>query len=62
MGPICDVLRSNGFDLLVKDINVNIRNAINHGGVVFKVVDGGSHVIEFIFNERSIRGTTYKRI
>jgi len=34
--PICEILKSNGFDLLVADVNVNIRNAINHGGIIFK--------------------------
>ena len=38
--------------MLVKEVNVNIRNAINHGGVVFKVADGGSPVIEFISSEK----------
>ncbi len=33
---ICEILKSNGFDLLVTDVNVNIRNAINHGGIIFK--------------------------
>lgn len=52
LGPICEVLEKNGFDSLVKDVNKNIRNAINHGGVVFKVVKG-MHVIEFIYNEKN---------
>lgn len=50
LNPICEALKSNGFDLLVKDVNVNIRNAINHGGVVFKV-KAGINIIEFIYNE-----------
>ncbi|MFT4106110.1 MAG: SEC-C metal-binding domain-containing protein [Lacrimispora sp.] len=48
LAPICEALQRNGFDLLVKDVNVNIRNAINHGGVIFK--ENGK-VIEFLYNE-----------
>lgn len=52
LGPICDALERNGFNLLVKHVNKNIRNAINHGGVVFKVAEKGVNIIEFIYNER----------
>lgn len=36
LNPLCEILKSNGFDILVSDVNVNIRNAINHGGIIFK--------------------------
>jgi hypothetical protein len=36
LNPLCEILKSNGFDMLVSDVNVNIRNAINHGGIIFK--------------------------
>lgn len=36
LNPICEILKSNGFDMLVSDVNINIRNAINHGGIIFK--------------------------
>lgn len=45
---ICEILKSNGFDLLVADVNVNIRNAINHGGIIFK--DNGE-IIDFQYTE-----------
>ena len=34
--PICDLLISNGFEEVVKHIDIDIRNAINHGGILFK--------------------------
>lgn len=46
LDPLCTILRNNDFELLVRDVNVDVRNAINHGGVVYKIVDGGP-VIEF---------------
>lgn len=46
LSPLCTVLKNNDFELLVRDVDVDVRNAINHGGVVYKIVDGGP-VIEF---------------
>ncbi|MBS4222401.1 SEC-C metal-binding domain-containing protein [Lederbergia citrea] len=46
LNPLCTILKNNNFELLVRDVNVDVRNAINHGGVVYKIVDGGP-VIEF---------------
>lgn len=48
LNPICEILKSNGFDILVLDVNVNIRNAINHGGIIFKE-NGG--IIDFQYTE-----------
>ena len=48
LNPLCDVMDKNGFSLLTADIDINIRNAINHGGIVFKE-DGKE--IEFHYNE-----------
>lgn len=48
MKPLCDVVNKNGFLILTTDININIRNAINHGGVIFKE-DGKE--IDFHYNE-----------
>lgn len=45
---ICEILKSNGFDLLVADVNVNIRNAINHGGIILK--DNGK-IMDFQYTE-----------
>ena len=52
LGPICETLQSKNFNILVKDIDINIRNAINHGGVVFKVAEGSTNIIEFIYDEK----------
>jgi hypothetical protein len=46
LSPICEALQSNGFELLVRDVNVNVRNAINHGGVIFK---NSGQEIDFLF-------------
>jgi len=48
LNPLCEILKSNGFDILVSDVNVNIRNAINHGGIIFKE-NGG--IIDFQYTE-----------
>ena len=42
--PLCDILNKNGYDKLVANININIRNAINHGGIIFSE-DG--RILEF---------------
>ncbi len=34
--PICEVLSSNGFEKLVQYVDIDIRNAINHGNVVLR--------------------------
>ena len=34
LDPICNILKNNKFCLLVQDVNIDIRNAINHGGVL----------------------------
>lgn len=46
LNSLCDILQKNEFELLVQDVKVDVRNAINHGGVFFKIVNG-SPVIEF---------------
>lgn len=48
--PLCEILTNNSFELLVKDIDVNIRNAINHGGVIFKE---SGNIIEFLYTEKN---------
>src|SRR5699024_12470217 len=42
LSPLCTVLKNNDFELLVRDVDVDVRHAINHGGVVYKIVDGRS--------------------
>lgn len=53
LNPICEVLKSNNFGTLVSGINVNIRNAINHGGVIFKE-NGRTIDFQYIENRQSI--------
>lgn len=36
LGQLVNVLNSHGFNNLTKDVNVNIRNAINHGKIIIK--------------------------
>ncbi|MDD4760863.1 MAG: SEC-C metal-binding domain-containing protein [Bacteroidaceae bacterium] len=48
LNPLCEILKSNGFDSLISDVNINVRNAINHGGVIFK--ENGQK-IEFHYTE-----------
>lgn len=47
---ILDVLASNGFEFLTTDISVNIRNAINHGGIVIRRGSIG-YEIHFTYTE-----------
>lgn len=47
---MCEILKKNGFDLIVKDINVNIRNAINHGGVLLTNHD---RELNFYYREKN---------
>lgn len=46
--PLCGILVKTGFDALTDAVNINIRNAINHGGIIFKE-DG--QVIDFHYTE-----------
>lgn len=46
--PLCEILVKTGFDALTDAVNINIRNAINHGGIIFKE-DG--QVIDFHYTE-----------
>lgn len=48
LSPLCEILNKNGFDALTGEVNINIRNAINHGGIVFKE-DG--QIIDFHYTE-----------
>lgn len=46
--PLCEILVKAGFNALTAVVNINIRNAINHGGIIFKE-DG--RVIDFHYTE-----------
>ena len=35
LGQLCQVMEQNGLSKLVENVDVEVRNAINHGGVVF---------------------------
>ena len=58
LNPICEILKSNGFELLVGDVNISIRNAINHGGIIFK--ENGNQ-IDFQYTEKGKSVVTSKR-
>lgn len=51
LSPICEALRSNGFNSMVDAVDINIRNAINHGGVFFK--NDGNKTICFRYKENN---------
>lgn len=48
--PLCEILEKNGFKSLTEHVDINVRNAINHGGIVFKE-DG--QLIDFRYTERN---------
>lgn len=48
LNSFCEILKNNDFDLIVKDVDVNIRNAINHGGVL--ITNNGT-VLNFYYME-----------
>ena len=46
---LCEILNKNDYNALTKSVDINIRNAINHGGVIFHM-DGAE--INFHYNEQ----------
>lgn len=46
LGPLNDLLNKYGFSTLTKDVDIDIRNAINHGGVL---IDSGEKKIQFSY-------------
>lgn len=56
LNPLCEILNKNGFDKLTESVNINIRNAINHGGIVFEE-DGQKIVFHYTENIRSVSST-----
>lgn len=56
LNPLCEILNKNGFNELTDTVNINIRNAINHGGIVFKE-DGQKIDFHYIENRRSVSNT-----
>jgi len=56
--PICEVLISNGFEKLVQYVDVDIRNAINHGNVVLR--DNGRDINFTYSKNRIVESKTLK--
>lgn len=52
LNPLCDMLNKKGFSELTKSVNINIRNAINHGGIVFEE-DGQRIVFHYTENRKN---------
>ena len=48
LDPLCKLMEKNGFDLLTADIDIDIRNAINHGGVILQ--EDGKKIV-FVYNK-----------
>lgn len=49
LNPLCEILKNSGFNKAVEYVDIDIRNSINHGGVVF-LEDGNE--IEFRYNKQ----------
>lgn len=52
LNPLCDVLRKNGFEVIQNKIDVDIRNAINHGGVFFR--ENGREIVFHYIKEGKV--------
>ena len=52
LNTLCDVMKKNNFEMLISKIDVNIRNAINHGTVYF-VEDGKTINFNYNLNHKS---------
>lgn len=48
LNPLCTLMEKSGLNLLTADINIDIRNAINHGGIILQ--EDGQR-ITFIYNK-----------
>lgn len=65
LNPLCDILRKSGFEKLQNGIDVDIRNAINHGGVVF--LEGGRQIVFYyskdrIFSEKTLKTYEFDKL
>lgn len=56
LGKLVDVANSNGYSEITQNINVNIRNAINHGKVLFKKEP--ADYICFYYSEQHVQKCT----
>lgn len=57
LGQLCQVMEQNGFSKLIKNIDVDVRNAINHGGVVFQ--EGGKKILFKYMKKNTPHSKTY---
>lgn len=53
LNSLCEILNKNGFNVLTEAVNINIRNAINHGGIIFKE-DGQKIDFHYTKERRSV--------
>lgn len=56
LNSLCEILNKNGFNELTESVNINIRNAINQGGILFKE-DGQKITFHYTENKRSVSST-----
>lgn len=56
LSPLCDILNSNDLSCATQHIDIDIRNAINHGGVIFKE-DGRTIDFHYMKNHNSVSRT-----
>ena len=54
--PLTDILNKFGYDKLTEKVDINIRNAINHGGILF-LEDGEKIIFHFNENGRNVSKT-----
>lgn len=56
LSPLCDILNSNDLSCATQHVDIDIRNAINHGGVIFKE-DGRTIDFHYMKNHNSVSRT-----
>ena len=49
LNPVCEILVKNGYAKLVEFVDINIRNAVNHGGSLF--LEDGNRIV-FHYNDK----------
>lgn len=58
LAGLCDILKSNGFEKLVDKIDIDIRNAINHGGVI--MTNEGNDLLFRYTKNRNVQTKEFK--
>lgn len=56
LSPLCDILNSNDLNCATQYLDIDIRNAINHGGIIFKE-DGRKIDFHYMKNHNSVSRT-----